>query len=357
MFSADGDGVARGFRLLQTAPMNDLAEKWRQRLPILEAQLRSAPRDMSAWHWRAEIRVLHFLLNRYAKPENAMEPNELLLDEIASVPMSPLERSLLKMALLIPNIHTKRTRPSENERANILERIKVVGDEARIIDEAEQERWGKLRLDSKIQLEASAYQDLLTRQSKIQRREIKQRSRKAPHQKPLKMPIHPKRDITAFGPRFPVVCPRCSRCADLEQENSAKITLDCLSCGYARQWQSSQIQLASGWRWLGKMAHPVPAGFGGTPAELWIETSSDATQQSQGLTLRLWLQTPCDEENLWFLNREHLNFVEHYLRDSANVEDQRTQIQWVEPWIWEADEKCVARCLAELRLKMDAGNE
>ena len=119
MFSADGDGVARGFCLLQTAPMNDdLAEKWRQRLPLVEAQLGNAPRDMSAWHWRAEIRVLRFLLHRYGQPETSITeiaPNELSLDEsapheteIASVPMSPLERSLLRMALLIPNIHTKR---------------------------------------------------------------------------------------------------------------------------------------------------------------------------------------------------------------------------------------------------------
>lgn len=167
---------------------DDLAEKWRQRLPLVEAQLCNAPRDMSAWHWRAEIRVLRFLLHRYAQPEAPVEeisPDELSLDEIApheieiaSVPMSPLERSLLRMALLIPNIHTKHARPSDGERANILDRIKVVGDEARVIDEAEQERWGKLRLGSKTHIEARAYQDLLTRQFEEKWREIKQRPRK-----------------------------------------------------------------------------------------------------------------------------------------------------------------------------------
>ena len=173
---------------VQTAPMNDdLAEKWRQRLPLVEAQLCNAPRDRGAWHWRAEVRVLRFLLHRYALPATSIEApsEELSLDEIAPVEieiaataMSPLERSLLRMALLIPNIHTKRARPSECERADILERIKVAGDEARVLDEAEQERWGKLRLGSKYQIEASAYQALLTRQFERKWREIKQRARK-----------------------------------------------------------------------------------------------------------------------------------------------------------------------------------
>lgn len=165
---------------------DDLAKKWRQRLPLVEAQLYNAPRDMSAWHWRAEIRVLRFLLHRYAQPETSVEKisTEISLDEIApteteiaSVPMSPLERSLLRMALLIPNIHTKRTRPSEGERANILDRIKVAGDEARTIDEAEQKRWSKLRLDSKYQIEVSDYYDLLSRQLKKRRQEKNQRIR------------------------------------------------------------------------------------------------------------------------------------------------------------------------------------
>ncbi len=101
------------------------------------------------------------------------------------------------------------------------------------------------------------------------------------------------------------------------------------------------------------MAHPVPAGFGGAAVDLWIETSPDTTQQSQGLTLRLWLQMPCDGENLWFLNREHLDFVENYLRDFPNGESERKQTQWVESWIEGADKVRVTRCLAELRLKMD----
>lgn len=205
-----------------------------------------------------------------------------------------------------------------------------------------------MHIGSKIEFDAHAYQDLQARQWKEKWRGIKQRSRnRFPIQS--EMPIRPKRDITVFGPRFLVVCPRCSGRADLEtRDNLSKTSLDCSSCDYARQWQSSQIGLATPWRWLGNVAHPVPTGFGGTPAELWVETSSDATQQSQGLTLRLWLQTPCEAENLWFLNRQHLDFVEHYLRDSVDREDERAQIQWVEPWIEHADKSRVTRCVEEL---------
>ena len=167
------------------------------------------------------------------------------------------------------------------------------------------------------------------------------------------MPIRPKRDIFVFGPRFMIVCPRCEQRADLEKhDNPAKITLVCPSCDYARQWQGSQLSLASSWRWLGNMGYSVKAGFGGDAVDLWIETSSDATQQSQGLALRLWLQTPCQGENLWFLNDEHLVFARNYLDYSVenhpiyfswevreNMAKYHERVQWIEPWMKRAENR------------------
>ena len=125
----------------------DLAEKWRARLPIVEAQLEREP--ALAWHWRAEIRVLRFLVRRYGQDDEIAPPDWLaLLDlsdesdlaespELLAPELSALERSILRLSLLIPNAHTKHGRPSSRDRAAILERIAGAGEEARQTPEPE----------------------------------------------------------------------------------------------------------------------------------------------------------------------------------------------------------------------------
>ena len=127
----------------------ELADRWRERLPELQARLEDAPGDLAAWHWRAEVRVLRFLISRYGQPaaEKSAQPRvevciEPALDEPTLLHMSALQRALMKMALLSPRVQTKHPRPTQRDRAAILERLKEAGDEARDISDAE-ERWLK----------------------------------------------------------------------------------------------------------------------------------------------------------------------------------------------------------------------
>lgn len=133
------------------------------------------------------------------------------------------------------------------------------------------------------------------------------------------MPIQPKRDIYAFGREFLVVCPQCSQGATLTQNgvgDAPNILLKCAHCNSAQQWRElhDEIKLMSGWRSIGAGAWTAaPAGTAGGDVYLWVETSPDTTQKSTGLPLRLWLQTSCLGENLWFLGKQHLSFTQIYV--------------------------------------------
>ena len=173
---------------MQTAGMkHDLADKWGERLRILEAQLKREPANMMIWHWRGEARVLRFLLGRYGQqpsapanaatfdaaipPEPLPEPlPESSPEPLPALPTSALERSLLRLALLIPNVASKRLRPAPQERAAILERIRVARDEGRIIEDAEESWWEEVAA----QIEASAYGGMEARRNALLLREREQ---------------------------------------------------------------------------------------------------------------------------------------------------------------------------------------
>lgn len=103
----------------------------------------------------------------------------------------------------------------------------------------------------------------------------------------------------------------------------------------------------------------MPAGAEGSEVSVCAGTAPDAAQKSSGLCPRLWLQTPCEAENLWFLNRQHLDFVEAIIQipretrhRSFGGETHRERIQWIERWVEQAEDKGeILRCLRELRLK------
>ena len=147
----------------------DLADRWRERLPELQARLEGAPGDLAAWHWRAEMRVLRFLISRYGQEQSPQLQTrvevciEPALDEPTLLHMSALQRALTKMALITPRVQTKHPRPTERDRAAILERLKEAGDEARDISDA-QERWLK-------QFELANHLARVARRSEEQRRD------------------------------------------------------------------------------------------------------------------------------------------------------------------------------------------
>lgn len=180
------------------------------------------------------------------------------------------------------------------------------------------------------------------------------------------MPIRPLRNIHAFGRTFLVVCPQCSAKAQLEKSadsTESDVVLSCSQCELSRQWQRAQIEILYGWKWFdigagGACAgYPVPAGFEGSAVNISVITAPDAEQKSSGQSFLLWLQTPCDGENLWLLNRQHLDFAELLLRDpdefykrESEQESWRQKLQWVEGWIEEEeDTEEILRCIQELR--------
>ena len=181
------------------------------------------------------------------------------------------------------------------------------------------------------------------------------------------MPIQVKRDLYSFGKTFLIACPQCSNRASLTNHGTTtkpNIVFSCPACSSTQQWQSTynEIRLMGSWRWVGsdgggKAGVPAPAGAGGAEVYLWVETSPDVTRKSEGPQFRLWLQSQCKQENLWFLNREHLDFVKFYLQVPRNYRarsfdtaQSRNKIQWLEDWVKRTENKdIVLGCLAALQ--------
>ena len=166
------------------------------------------------------------------------------------------------------------------------------------------------------------------------------------------MPIHSIRSLNAFGQRFLVACPQCDGRAILEGDAGASkrdATLNCAECDFARQWRDGSVELESQWHWFDNagvgMGHPVPTGSHGALVHLWVGNKPEAAEQTKALKVRLWLQTPCGEENLWFLGEEHLVFTSDYLNGITEnrstplaAETYREKTQWIESWAEEEEE-------------------
>ena len=175
------------------------------------------------------------------------------------------------------------------------------------------------------------------------------------------MPIRSLRNIQAFGPKFLVVCPRCAKRAILEQRDSAlqEVFLSCAQCDFARQWPGAGLELESQMHWFDnagmKMGLPVRTGSHGAIVHLRVGVRDESAPHAPMQPLdnfRLWLQTPCAEENLWLLNDEHLVFLRNYLdypvknhavyfgwELEANRAKYHERLQWVEPWLRRAENR------------------
>ncbi len=164
------------------------------------------------------------------------------------------------------------------------------------------------------------------------------------------MPIRPLRNLYAFGPKLLVACPDCSEKALLSnrgRSDETHIVLTCSCCKLKQRWQepSNQILLMGVWRRVRSEGGPsvflsAPAGYGGSAVGVWVETSPDSTQKSESVPLQLWLQKPCGQESLWFLNAEHLLWTKSRLHVSDDprprlydTKSRRQKRLWLPDWV------------------------
>jgi hypothetical protein len=111
--------------------------------------------------------------------------------------------------------------------------------------------------------------------------------------------------IYEFGHEFLVHCPRCDNCAQIvprnDEQGFASRKLVCTKCGYTQDWEGKAMVVGGSFDWY--------------------------------FRLPLWLQTPCCGKILWAYNREHLDFLESYvkagLRESFPLKIYETgQVMW-----------------------------
>src|SRR5215469_10792911 len=94
--------------------------------------------------------------------------------------------------------------------------------------------------------------------------------------------------IYEFGHEFLVRCPRCDKCARVVPRNLedaryfAPRRLICQECGYTQDWDRKS-----------NVGRDICDDYFGLP---------------------LWLQTPCCSRTLWAYNKEHLDFLENYVK-------------------------------------------
>ncbi|BCM88635.1 hypothetical protein IAD21_00476 [Abditibacteriota bacterium] len=177
------------------------------------------------------------------------------------------------------------------------------------------------------------------------------------------MAIYAISNMYAFGQGLLVACPQCSKRAALTTHADAPephIILTCSNCDFTQQWQQphNEIRLQNGLRWVGRDNYPkafisAPAGYGSSTVCIWVGTALGTFGKSEGLSLRLWLQSPCDGENLWFLNREHLTFVENYVKAGPRTRSLlwAARSRWLQEWVQQTENKeSILGCIQDMRL-------
>lgn len=113
------------------------------------------------------------------------------------------------------------------------------------------------------------------------------------------------RTIHDFTDVFLVVCPRCSRKADVTSSTEERPPrFSCLHCGLVRQWTSDKKGVL-----FSQQSGDWPEG------QYALGDAADPY-----FHLPLWLQTPCCGHTLWAFNTQHLQ----YLRDFVAAKDRHT---------------------------------
>jgi hypothetical protein len=112
--------------------------------------------------------------------------------------------------------------------------------------------------------------------------------------------------IYEFGHEFLVHCPRCDNCARVvpkdreDTRNFAPRRLICQKCGYTQDWHITGKPPGIEFNYHRPPRDLNSIGIGGSFD--WY------------FRLPLWLQTPCCGEILWAYNKEHLDFLENYVK-------------------------------------------
>ncbi len=155
--------------------------------------------------------------------------------------------------------------------------------------------------------------------------------------------------IYDFGYEFLVVCPRCSLRAvvvDRGSHTTPRIMLTCEHCGQVKHWEATTGGILTA-------RNPDVYQTGqvalGAPVDWYFH-------------LPLWLQLPCCDETLWAYNKEHLQFIEAYVRAELR-ERTPTDNGWsnnslqsrLPTWIKRAkNRRTVLKCIAELKKRLES---
>jgi hypothetical protein len=136
--------------------------------------------------------------------------------------------------------------------------------------------------------------------------------------------------IYRFATEFLVRCPRCQRRASViplpghEPRLFAPRRVVCAQCGYTKDWHGKTACMGRATDWY----------FG----------------------LPLWLQTPCCGQILWAYNKDHLDFLEAYVRADLRerVPNKNSSVASRLPtWIKDAHHRAEVLCSIErLRRKL-----
>lgn len=153
--------------------------------------------------------------------------------------------------------------------------------------------------------------------------------------------IDDREDISIFMARVLVVCPECSRCAQLQTVDGKEFEhikqLTCTACGFSKRWDIAFDLDAKGYN-----------------------RTSYINLYKQ---FPLWLSTNFQGHELWFYNEQHMEYVERFIaathrerrRDEKGGWKNSTIASRLPEWMQAAkNREKILHCIAKLKEKLPA---